>query len=67
MHQVTVNSGVKTKLIGMVLVFLGILDNMLSWRGGVEVSGWHVILIVSGLFLFAVGAIRSNRRSNRTR
>jgi len=61
MHQVTINSGVKTKLIGVVLVFLGILDNMLSWRGGLEVSRWHVILVVLGLFLFAVGAIRSNR------
>lgn len=53
-----VTKGVKTKLFGTVLVFLGVLDSMLSWRGGLTMSGWYTALIGSGLFLYALGTIR---------
>ncbi|MFQ6024627.1 MAG: hypothetical protein ACE5NW_18080 [Acidiferrobacterales bacterium] len=33
-HQT--KKGVKTKLFGVILIFLGVLDSMLPWRGGLE-------------------------------
>lgn len=50
--------GVKTKLMGVVLVFLGLMDSMLSWRGGVELSDFYLLLIAAGLGLYLVGSIR---------
>ncbi len=50
--------GVKTKILGVCLVFLGLMDSMLSWRGGFEVTGLYVAFILAGLALIAVGAIR---------
>ncbi|MHA1529468.1 MAG: hypothetical protein ACTSVG_10620 [Alphaproteobacteria bacterium] len=50
--------GVVIKLFGVILVFLGVLDSMVSWRGGFAVSEIYPLMIVAGLFLYAVGAIR---------
>ena len=50
--------GVKTKLIAVVLLFLGSMDSMLSWRGGFEVSDTTILLFAGGLALYAFGAIR---------
>lgn len=50
--------GVISKLFGIVLIFLGILNSMLSWRGGFAVSDFYVLLIASGILLYVVGAIR---------
>jgi hypothetical protein len=58
MDNLDVKTGIKTRLIGIVLVFIGILDSMLSWRGGFAASEWYVILIALGLFVYAIGAIR---------
>ena len=55
--------GVAIKLLGVVLIILGVLDSMLSWRGGFEVSDSYALLIGSGLFLYIVGAIRSGSRT----
>ena len=52
--------GVKTKLFGVVLIFLAALDGMLSWRGGIEVSDFYLLLFAAGVFLFALGAIRQS-------
>ncbi len=52
-------NGVKTKLLGVVLVFLGAMDSMLSWRGGFEVSGYYFLLIALGIFVYVIGAIRA--------
>ena len=57
--------GAILKLFGVVLIFLGALDSMLSWRGGFAVSDFYVFLIASGVLLYVVGAIRrgsGNRR-----
>lgn len=51
--------GVVTKLFGVIFIFLGALDSMMSWRGGFTVSTTFAILIVTGMLLYAVGAIRS--------
>ena len=54
--------GVVTKLFGVILVFLGVLDSMVSWRGGLAVSELYALMIVAGLALYAVGAIRGGAR-----
>jgi hypothetical protein len=51
--------GVLTKLFGVIFIFLGALDSMMSWRGGFTVSMSFAILIFAGLALYAVGAVRS--------
>jgi len=53
-----VRKGAKTKLFGVILIFLATLDGMLSWRGGIEISDFYLFLFAAGVFLFAVGAIR---------
>jgi predicted membrane channel-forming protein YqfA (hemolysin III family) len=55
--------GVKTKLFGVVLIVLGTLDSMLSWRGGFAVSDLYVVLIACGVLLYAIGAIRHGSRA----
>ncbi len=58
MKDTEVKKGVKTKLFGMILIFLATLDGMLSWRGGIEISDFYLFLFAAGVFLFALGAIR---------
>jgi hypothetical protein len=50
--------GVVTRLFGVILVSLGMLDTLLSWRGGFAVDEIPVLLIAAGGCLYAVGAIR---------
>ena len=51
-----------TKLFGVILIFLGVLDSMVSWRGGFAVSEIYALMIVAGFALYAVGAIRGGGR-----
>ncbi len=53
--------GVKTKLFGVVLIFVGTMDAMLAWRGGLALDGFYVFLIAAGLALTVVGSIRQAR------
>lgn len=62
MEEHQAKKGVKTKLFGVILIFLGALDGMLSWRAGFTLSDFYVLLFVSGVFLYAVGAIRQESR-----
>ena len=59
--------GVVTKIFGVVLIILGSLDMMLSWRGGMEVNPFHIGIFASGIVLFALGAAMgaSRRQHNR--
>ncbi len=50
--------GAVFRLFGVVLLSLGALNAMLSWRGGASLGGFHLALFGAGLFLFAIGAIR---------
>ena len=52
--------GVKTKIFGVLLIFIGALDCMLSWRAGFAVSNFCNFLILAGILLFALGAIRQS-------
>ncbi|MFQ5356075.1 MAG: hypothetical protein ACE5DY_06245 [Mariprofundaceae bacterium] len=56
--------GVKTRLIGVVLIALGVLDSLLTLRGGLP-SEEYLILIALGFALFAIGAVRGRRHSLR--
>ena len=46
-RQATPRKGVVTKLFGVILIFLGVLDSMVSWRGGFAVSEVYALMIVA--------------------
>ena len=50
--------GTKTKLLGVVLLILAMLDAMLSWRGGFALGGIVPVLFSGGLILLVIGAVR---------
>ena len=54
--------GVKTKLLGFILMLLGLLDSLLTLRGGVPAYEF-LLLIVFGACVFAIGAVRGGKRS----
>ena len=56
--------GVKTKLLGFILMLLGLLDSLLTLRGGVPAYEF-LLLIVAGAAVFAIGAVRSGQKSGR--
>lgn len=53
--------GAIVRLFGVILIILGALNTMLSWRGGFEVLSLPVILIVTGLLLCLIGAVLRDR------
>ncbi|MCF6210397.1 MAG: hypothetical protein L3J88_08295 [Gammaproteobacteria bacterium] len=53
----------KTKLLGVVMVSLGVLDSLLTLRGGLP-SEEYILLIVLGIAVFIIGAIRAGRQSD---
>jgi len=57
--------GAAIKLFGVAFIFVGVLDSMLSWRGGFQVDGVYALMIAFGFFLVALGAIRGGRAVNR--
>jgi hypothetical protein len=68
MQNEGLTKGFIIKLFGVVLVFLGALDSMLTWRGGLAPSDFHFWLIAAGLLLYGIGAVRrgaSDPRSER--
>ena len=59
----SVPKGVILKIFGVVLVFLGSLDLMLFWRGGVPIDFFHVFLLIIGAFFYAFGSFRNRYHS----
>ncbi|MDP6951811.1 MAG: hypothetical protein QGF53_03535 [Alphaproteobacteria bacterium] len=55
--------GVKTRLVGVVLIFLGILDSLLLWRSGTEPANFFLLLIAAGAAVYAIGAIRGRQEA----
>jgi hypothetical protein len=53
--------GVKTKLLGFILMVLGVLDSLLTLRGGIPAYE-YLLLILLGACVFAIGAVRGGRR-----
>jgi hypothetical protein len=60
MRDDTSKKGVKTKLFGVGLIFLGALDSMLFWRGGLVVNDFYLLLFVLGCIIYIIGAIRAS-------
>lgn len=54
--------GAVIKLFGVILIILGSLDTMLSWRGGLELLPFHGALIATGILLCLIGAVRQHSR-----
>ena len=52
--------GAIIRLFGVVLIFVGTLDTMLMWRGGLVLDSHYTLLIFLGLALFALGAVRGS-------
>jgi len=50
--------GTKTKLLGVVLLILAMLDAMLSWRGGFALDNIILLLFTGGIVLLVVGTVR---------
>lgn len=55
--------GAVFRIFGAILVILGTLDIMLSWRGGFEIFSFHVLLFSTGVLLCVIGAIRRQGQS----
>ena len=49
--------GAVVRLVGVILIILGSLNTMLSWRGGFELLSLPVIFIATGLLLCLIGSI----------
>jgi len=49
--------GAVVKLFGVILIILGALNTMLSWRGGFDVLSLPVFLISAGLVLCLIGSV----------
>ena len=58
MSEIQTKKGVKTKLFGVLLIILGALDSMLSWRGGFGAGSHYLVLIAAGMALNGFGAVR---------
>jgi len=54
--------GVKTKLLGFILIVLGVLDSLLTLRGGIPAYEF-LLLIFVGACIFAIGAVRGAQQS----
>jgi len=54
--------GAVFKLFGVVLIILGALNTMLSWRGGFEMMSLPVYLMAVGGLLCLIGVIRHGGR-----
>jgi len=63
-HAPYCSRGIKTRLIGVVLIALGLLDSLLTLRGGFPAEQ-YLIVIALGFILFAIGSVRSRRDSLR--
>lgn len=57
------HKGVITRLLGVILIILGMLDSMLAWRGGFAVSDLYILFIASGVFLYFIGAVQRRSKS----
>lgn len=56
--------GVKTKLVGFVIMVLGLLDSLLNLRGGLADYDKYLVLMLFGACVFAIGAVRGGRPSS---
>lgn len=55
--------GAIIRLFGVILIILGTLNTMLSWRGGFQVPDLPVLMIAAGALLCLAGGIRRPKSS----
>jgi len=55
------NRGVKTRILGFVLMVLGVLDSLLTLRGGIPAYE-YLLLILLGAGVFAIGSVRGGQK-----
>ncbi len=58
--------GVKTKLFGVILIFVAMMNAMLHWRGGFDLGTGAIVLCAVGISFYAVGAVRGGRNRQQT-
>jgi len=56
--------GAKTRMIGVAVIILGVLDSLLTLQAGMP-SEKYMVVIVLGAVIFAIGEMRSRRDSLR--
>ncbi len=54
--------GVKTKIFGFIIMALGVMDSLLTLRGGVPAYEF-LLLIVFGAAVFAIGTVRGAQKT----
>jgi hypothetical protein len=57
------NRGLVTRLLGVILIILGVLDSMLAWRGGFAISDVYILLVATGIFVYFIGALQRRSKS----
>ena len=58
------SKGFIIRLCGVIFIFVGALDSMLFWKGGMVGHGFYIFLIATGVFLFAIGSITRRHRGS---
>lgn len=58
MTEIVPPRGVKSRLLGVSLIILASLNLMVSWRGGLEISLWQVLILGVGVAFFGYGAAK---------
>lgn len=58
-----IKRGVKTRLIGFIIMALGVMDCLLTLRGGVPAYEF-LLLTVLGAMIFAIGVVRGMQKTH---
>ncbi len=54
--------GLKKKIFGSMLFFLGALDTMLAVKAGISVETFYLFLMIAGVLLFTYGLIEGLKK-----
>jgi hypothetical protein len=57
--------GVKTRIFGVILIFVAMMNAMLHWRGGFDLGTGAIVLFVAGISFYAIGAVLGGRNRQR--
>ncbi len=57
------NRGVVKRLLGVILIILGVLDSMLASRGGFAISDVYILLVTTAIFVYFIGALQRRSKS----
>ncbi len=58
--------GVKTRIVGVILIFVAMMNAMLHWRGGFDLGTGAIVLFAAGISFYAIGAVRGGRNRQQT-